>query len=112
VSEIVPLDNARVSLPQQITITVRLGAQSGQTENGQTENSQTQNSQTNASGTAKRLRELFAGKPGDTDVRLRLLRSKEFIVSYDLPDRVRADLEFRRSVEKICGAGSIEILPG
>ena len=112
VSEIVPLDNARVSLPQQITITVRLGAQNGQTENGQTENSQTPNSQTHVSGTAKRLRELFAGKPGDTDVRLRLLRSKEFIVSCDLPDRVRADLEFRRSVEEICGAGSIEILPG
>ena len=97
VSEIVPLDNARVSLPKQITITVRLGAQNGQGD---------------GNGTAKRLRQLFASKPGETDVRLRLLRSKDFLVSYDVPDRVRADREFRHSVEEICGAGSIEIMPG
>ena len=63
-------------------------------------------------GTAKRLHQLFASKPGETDVRLRLLRSKEFLVSYDVPDRVRADREFRHSVEEICGAGSVEIMPG
>ena len=97
VSEIVPLDNARVSLPKQITITVRLGGQNGQGD---------------GNGTAKRLRQLFASKPGETDVRLRLLRSKEFLVSYDVPDRVRADREFRHSVEEICGTGSIEIMPG
>ena len=97
VSAIVPLDNARVSLPKQITITVRLGAQNGQGD---------------GNGTAKRLRQLFASKPGETDVRLRLLRSKEFLVSYDVPDRVRADREFRHSVEEICGTGSIEIMPG
>ena len=97
VSEIVPLDKARVSLPKQVTITVRLGGQNGRA---------------NGNGTAKRLRELFASKPGETDVRLRLLRSKEFLVSYDVPDRVRADREFRHSVEEICGAGSVEIMPG
>ena len=97
VNEIVPLDNARVSLPKQITITVRLGAQNGHG---------------NGNGTAKRLHQLFASKPGETDVRLRLLRSKEFLVSYDVPDRVRADREFRHSVEEICGAGSVEIMPG
>ena len=97
VSEIVPLDKARVSLPKQVTITVRLGAQNGRA---------------NGNDTAKRLRDLFASKPGETDVRLRLLRSKEFLVSYDVPDRVRADREFRHSVEEICGDGSVEIMPG
>ena len=58
VSDIVPLDVARVALPKQISITIRLG-------NG------------NGTDTADRLRELFLSKPGNTDVRLRLIRSKE-----------------------------------
>ena len=47
------------------------------------------------------LQTLVESKPGDTDVRLRLLRSKDFLVSYDLADRVRADREFRSSAEEI-----------
>ena len=92
VSEIVPLDNARVKLPARISITVRLGNGAGAGED-----------------LAARLRTLVESKPGDTDVRLRLLRSKDFLVSYDLADRVRADREFRSSAEEICGAGSVEV---
>ncbi|MCB1020641.1 MAG: DNA polymerase III subunit alpha, partial [Acidobacteria bacterium] len=92
VQEIVSLDNARVKLPLQISVTVRLQNGSGE-----------------AGDVAQKLRELFQRKPGDTDVRLRLLRKKDFLVSYDLADRVRADREFRAAAEQICGKGSVEI---
>ncbi len=93
VSEIVPLDNARVNLPMQIAITVKLSNGSGRGEE-----------------VAAKLRELFERKPGDTDVRLRILRRQEFLVSYDLADRVRADREFRLAAEEICGRGSLEVM--
>jgi DNA polymerase-3 subunit alpha len=92
VSEIVPLEVARVALPKQISITIRLG-------NG------------NGADTAERLHDLFLSKPGDTDVRLRLVRSQDFLLFYDLAGHVRADREFRHAVEQICGAGSIEVVP-
>ncbi|MBI1356257.1 MAG: DNA polymerase III subunit alpha [Acidobacteria bacterium] len=92
VEEIVALDNAAVKVPAAISITVRLG-------NGFDE----------PATAARQLRELFESKPGDTDVRLRLLRRKEYLVSYDLADRVRADRSFRRAAEKIFGEGSLEV---
>jgi DNA polymerase-3 subunit alpha len=57
VNEIVPLDLVRVPLPAQISITVRLDNGHG-SANGDT---------------AAKLRDLFKSKPGETDVRLRLL---------------------------------------
>jgi DNA polymerase-3 subunit alpha len=92
VSDIVPLDVARVALPKQVSITIRLG-------NG------------NGSDTAEQLQKLFLGKPGNTDVRLRLIRSQDFLLFYDLAAHVQADRDFRRAVEEICGAGSIEVVP-
>ena len=100
VTEIVPLDNARVALPKQIAITVRLG--DGKRVNGKA----------NGSSRAERLHELFRSRPGDTDVRLRLMKAQDFLVSYDLPDRVCADRGFREQVEEICGSGSVEVMPG
>ena len=91
VTEIVPLDVARARVPKQVAITLRL-------DNG-------------ADEAAEHLRELFARKPGETDVRLRLLRSKEFLAFYDLGAHVRADREFQAEVERICGAGSLEVVP-
>jgi DNA polymerase-3 subunit alpha len=95
VNEIVPLDLVRVPLPAQISITVRLDNGHG-SGNGET---------------AAKLRELFESKPGETDVRLRLLRSKDFLMFYDLATRVKADREFRQAVEELCGSGSLEIMP-
>ena len=91
VTEIVPLDVARARVPKQVAITLRL-------DNGVDE-------------ATEHLRELFARKPGETDVRLRLLRSKEFLAFYDLGAHVRADREFQAEVERICGAGSLEVVP-
>ena len=92
VSEIVPLDVARASLPQQISITIHL-------DNG------------GAEQTVERLRELFSSRPGETDVRLRLLKKKDFLMFYDLAAHVRADRAFRHEVEQICGAGALEVMP-
>ena len=100
VTEIVALDSARVALPKQISITVRLGDGNGA------------NGQANGSSRAERLHELFRKRPGDTDVRLRLMKAQDFLISYDLPDRVHADRGFREKVEAICGAGSVEVMPG
>ena len=91
VTEIVPLDVARARVPKQVAITLRL-------DNGVDE-------------ATEHLRELFTRKPGETDVRLRLLRSKEFLAFYDLGAHVRADREFQAEVERICGAGSLEVVP-
>ncbi len=93
VREIVPLDNARVSLPAQIALTVRLDGEASGEE------------------TAAKLRELFAGKPGETDVLLRLLRKNDFLVLYDVAARVKPDREFRQRVEAICGKGALELPP-
>ena len=95
VAEIVPLDNARISVPKQITVTVRLDSDSG----------------ANGSSRAERLHKLFRRSPGDTDVRLRLIKSQDFLISYDLPDRVHVNRGFREQIEKICGYDSVEIMP-
>ena len=92
VEEVVALDNAAIKVPAQVAITIRLGNGIGPADEA-----------------AKKLRGLFDSKPGDTDVRLRLLRRQEYLVSYDLADRVRADRSFRRAAEEICGEGSLEV---
>jgi DNA polymerase-3 subunit alpha len=94
-TEIVLLDNTRINLPAQISLTVRLsnGAGLGQE-------------------VSAKLRALIDSRPGDTDVRLRMLRQKEYLVVYDLADRVRGDKAFRRAAEEICGKGSVEVLAG
>jgi DNA polymerase-3 subunit alpha len=100
VSEIVPLDVARVALPAQVSITLRLGNGNGNGDGA-----------ANGGNAIERLHELCERKPGDTDVRLRLLRSKDFLVFYDIAQRVCADRDFRHQVEEICGPGSLEVMP-
>ncbi|MBM3774481.1 MAG: DNA polymerase III subunit alpha, partial [Acidobacteria bacterium] len=89
--EIVPLEVARVALPSLVSIRVVLGS------NG-------------ASDKAGALSELFRGKPGETQVRLRLEAAREFSVILDVPARVRPDREFRARLERICGKDCLEEL--
>ena len=96
VTEVVSLDNARVSLPKQIMITVHLGGKNA----------------SNGLSRAELLHKLFQRRPGDTDVRLRLMKSDDFLISYDLSDRVRADRTLCKQIEEICGSGSVEVIPG
>ncbi|MGO9240494.1 MAG: DNA polymerase III subunit alpha [Bryobacteraceae bacterium] len=89
VQEIVPLEQARVELPSLIAIRVRVGQRPDR---------------------ASELRGLFERKPGDTGVRLKLEKTRDFVVLLDVAARVRPDREFRAEVERICGPESVEVL--
>jgi DNA polymerase-3 subunit alpha len=88
IQEMVPLENARVSLPSLISIKVRLGR----------------------GDRAEALQELFNRKKGETQVRLRLEIPRDFSVILDVPAKVRPDKEFKAAVEQICGAEALEVL--
>ena len=93
VQDIVPLDNARMDLPEVISIRVWIK------RNGDIDR-------------AVALEELFRKKPGPTSVRLRLESPRDFSVLLDVPVKVRPDREFRAAVEAICGAEAIERVAG
>jgi DNA polymerase-3 subunit alpha len=95
VLDIVPLEVARVPLPSLISIRVWLGQNGGTGVDRATE-----------------LGRLFDKKPGETHVRLRLEKSRDFSVILDVERKVRPDREFRAEVEKICGAEAVEVLAG
>jgi DNA polymerase-3 subunit alpha len=92
VQDIVPLDNARIDLPDVISIKIWV-------RNGLTER-------------ANALEELFKRKPGATSVRFRLEAPRDFTVLLDVPAKVRPDKEFRRAVEEICGPECLERVAG
>ncbi|HWE50155.1 MAG TPA: DNA polymerase III subunit alpha [Bryobacteraceae bacterium] len=89
IQEIVPLDLARVPLPSLIGIKVFVG-------------------RTDAS----KLHELFARKPGDTQVRLRIESARDFSVVLDVPAKVRPDREFRAELTRLCGPDPMQVLGG
>ena len=89
VQEIVPLDVARIPLPTLIGIKVFLG----RTDAG-------------------KLHELFARKPGDTQVRLRIESARDFSVVLDVPAKVRPDREFKAELTKLCGPDMLQVLGG
>ena len=89
VQEIVPLEQARVSLPSLIAIRVRVGG---------------------GAARASELQGLFQRKPGATAVRLKLEKTRDFVLLLDVAARVQPDREFRAEVGRICGPESIEVL--
>ena len=89
VQEIVPLEQARVNLPSLISIRVRIDHDKDR---------------------ASRLKALFDRKQGQTGVRLKLEKLKDFALQLDVPARVLPDKEFKAEVERICGPESIEVL--
>ncbi|HEV8145675.1 MAG TPA: DNA polymerase III subunit alpha, partial [Bryobacteraceae bacterium] len=93
IQDIVPLAVARVNLPSLISIRVPV--------NGMDD-----------AGRASALHKLFEGKPGQTEVRLRLEKSRDFSVILDVGAKVRPDKEFCAEVARICGSEALEILAG
>ena len=91
VQDIVPLEVARVNLPTLISIRIPVGA------NGTVDK-------------AEALNQLFTRKAGETEVRLRLEKPRDFSVILDVTPKVRPDKEFWAEVERICGPESVEIL--
>ena len=93
VQDITPLEDARVDLPSLVSIRFWL-----------------KEKEESALERVEALSELFARKRGDTEVRFRLEKPRDFSVIMDIGARVRADRDFRTAVEKICGPDSIEVL--
>ena len=93
IQDIIPLDVARVNLPTLISIRVPVSA------NGST------------AIRPHALNELFARKPGQTEVRLRLEKPRDFSVILDVTTKVRPDKEFKAEVERICGPEPLKCWP-
>jgi DNA polymerase-3 subunit alpha len=91
IQDIIPLDVAGVLYPSLVSIRVPLGKQND---------------------AAAALNDLFARKPGETSVRLRLESARDFSVTLDIAKKVKPDREFIREVERICGPDSYEKLAG
>ncbi len=91
IQEMVKLEEARVDLPSVISIRIWLKDEAGQEK-------------------ADALNQLFSRKSGQTDVRLRLEKPRDFSVVMDVSTKVRPDREFRAELEKICGPEAMEIL--
>jgi DNA polymerase-3 subunit alpha len=96
VQDIILLENARVRLPSLISVRVPV--------NGAVVNGQTDADRANA------LSQLFARKPGATEVRLRLEKRRDFSVILDVPAKVRPDKEFCAELARICGPEALEVL--
>ena len=91
--DITPLEDARVDLPSLVSIRFWL-----------------KEKEESALERVQALSELFARKRGDTEVRFRLEKPRDFSVTMDVATKVRADREFRTAVEKICGPECMEVL--
>jgi DNA polymerase-3 subunit alpha len=90
IKEITSLDVVRVPLPSLISIKVYVGR--------------------NGIDRASELQTLFARKPGNTQVRLRLESTRDFSVILDVPVKVRPDKEFKGEIARICGPDMLEVL--
>ncbi len=95
IQDLIPLAVARVNLPTLISI--RVGLNMNGATNGTIDK-------------ANELNQLFARKRGETEVRLRLEKPRDFSVILDVALKVRPDKEFWAEVERICGPESLEIL--
>jgi DNA polymerase-3 subunit alpha len=91
IQDIVGLAVARINLPTLISIRVGVGS------NGTVDK-------------AEALQQLFEKKRGDTEVRLRLEKPRDFSVILDVTFKVRPDKEFWAEIERICGPEAGEIL--
>ncbi|MBX5494518.1 MAG: DNA polymerase III subunit alpha [Bryobacteraceae bacterium] len=91
IKDVIPLDVARVPYPTLVSIRVRLG------QNGNGDK-------------AEALKQLFDRKPGQTEVRLRLEKPRDFALLLDITAKIRPDKEFKAALDSICGPESLEVL--
>ncbi len=91
IQEMVRLEEARIDTPSLISIRIWLKDESSIEK-------------------ASALSELFVRKTGDTEVRLRLEKPRDFSVIMDVSTKVRPDREFQAEIEKICGPESMQVL--
>jgi DNA polymerase-3 subunit alpha len=92
----ISVQDARLRLPSLISIRVPVN---GAVVNGATD-----------ADRAAALSQLFARKPGGTEVRLRIEKRRDFSVILDVPAKVRPDKEFCAELARICGPEALEVL--
>ncbi len=89
IQDLIPLEVAGVSYPSLVSIRVPLGR---------------------SEELPGALNELLRRKPGDTSVRLRLEKPRDFSLLLDIPGKVRPDREFQAELAKLCGSEAYEVL--
>ena len=89
VQDLVPLELAGLQFPSLVSVRVPLGK---------------------SPELAAALGELFRKKPGETSIRLRLEKARDFSLLLDIAEKVRPDREFQSEVARLCGADAYEVL--
>jgi len=89
IQDLIPLEVAGVQYPSLVSIRVPLGR---------------------ATELPAALGELFRRKPGETSVRLRLEKARDFSLLLDVSEKVRPDREFLAEVARLCGSEAYEVL--
>ena len=56
------------------------------------------------------LGDLFRKKQGETSIRLRLEKARDFSLLLDIAEKVRPDREFQSEVARLCGPDAYEVL--
>ena len=92
VEDITLLKDARAPQPEQAYLTLKL--------NGASE----------IDSVAGRLRDLVDGYPGQTNLRIRLERPRQYVVVFDVDAMVNPSPGFRAEVKEICGRDALELL--
>jgi hypothetical protein len=59
---------------------------------------------------ATALSDLIRKKPGETSIRLRLEKARDFSLLLDIAEKVRPDREFQSEVARLCGPDAYEVL--
>jgi DNA polymerase-3 subunit alpha len=89
IQDLTPLEAACVQYPSLISVRVPLGR---------------------SDGLPNALGELFQKKPGETSVRLRLEKARDFSLLLDVSEKVRPDREFKAEILRLCGPEAYEEL--
>ncbi len=89
IQDLIPLEKAGVQYPSLVSIRIPLGR---------------------SADLPDAVTQLLRRKPGETSVRLRLEKSRDFSMLLDIPDRIRPDREFQAEVAKLCGSDAYEVL--
>ena len=89
IQDLIPLELAGVAYPALVSVRVPLGRSAELPE---------------------ALTALVRRKPGETSVRLRLEKSRDFSMLLDIPEKVRPDREFQAEIARLCGSEAYEVL--
>jgi DNA polymerase-3 subunit alpha len=89
IQDLVPLELAGLQFPSLVSVRVPLGK---------------------SPDLAAALGGLIRKKPGETSIRLRLEKARDFSLLLDIAEKVRPDREFQSEIARLCGPDAYEVL--